>query len=102
LKNLNVSKNVNLTCLSCFDNPLKALDLSKNRKLDTLYAFYTDIETIDIGNCPLLQKRLKLDHKTQDDVIMWGRDEEDGYKDYLDIDVDTRLTAGKKVLYPGK
>ena len=101
VKKLDVTRNTRLVFIDCFDNPLNKLDLSNNKKMNMLYAFYTNIKSIDIKNCPGLKNRLKLDSRTQDGVIMWGSMEDGNFVDYLDIDVDTKLTAGSKVLYAG-
>ena len=100
LKNLDVTHNTRLVFLDCFDNPLQTLDLSKNKKMNMLYAFYTDIKSIDIKNCPNLRSKLKMDSRTEDGVIMWGCEEDGIFVDYLDINVETTLTSGSKVLYP--
>ena len=81
---------------------LTALDLSKNRKMSQLKAQGNRIDTIDLKNCPDLRKCLKLKQVTDKKVVQWGEEEDGDFEEKLMIDRSTRLTSGKKVLYPGK
>ena len=60
------------------------------------------IDAIDIKNCPGLRKYLKLKQKTGKKVVSWGEEEDGDFEEKLMIDRSTKLTAGRKVLYPGK
>ncbi|WP_338841597.1 T9SS type A sorting domain-containing protein [Flavobacterium ginsenosidimutans] len=56
LKNLDVSKNLNLTELSCYANQLTSLDVSKNVKLTYLTIDGNKISEIDLTNNLLLEQ----------------------------------------------
>lgn len=60
------------------------------------------IDTIDLKNCPGLRKCLKLKQVTGRKVVQWGEEEDGDFEEVLSIDRSTKLTSGKKVLYPGK
>ncbi len=102
LKKLDVSKNKKLVALKCFENQLTALDVSKNKKLGYLIVDGNGIPSLDIAKCPALQKALKLEKRTSKGVVQWGIQEEYGWDARLSINADTKLTAGRKVLYAGK
>ena len=50
LKNIDVSKNVNLTELYCFSNPLTTIDVSKNINLRFLDCRENQLTTLDVSN----------------------------------------------------
>ena len=102
LTTLDVSGCPKLWEMDCGYNSLTALDLSKNRKMSQLKAQGNRIDAIDIKNCPGLQKCLKLKQKTGKKVVSWGEEEDGDFEEVLSIDRSTKLTSGKKVLYPGK
>ncbi len=50
MTSLDVSKNTELTYLSCYNNPLTDLDVSKNTKLNTLWCDNNQLTTLDVSN----------------------------------------------------
>jgi hypothetical protein len=50
LKDIDITKNINLTLLSLWDNPLTQIDLSKNTKLTILGLSEVNMSTIDLSN----------------------------------------------------
>ncbi len=102
LTTLDVSGCPKLWEICCSYNKLTALDLSKNRKMSQLSAEGNRIDTIDLKNCPGLRKCLKLKQVTGRKVVQWGEEEDGDFEEVLSIDRSTKLTSGKKVLYPGK
>ncbi len=55
LKEINVSKNKNLTSLECDNNQLTKLDVSKNSKLVYLSLMYNQIRKLDASKNPVLK-----------------------------------------------
>jgi hypothetical protein len=72
LTSVDLSRNVNLTWVSFWDNLLTTLDVSKLTKLQLLCTSYNDIHTIDLShNTEIVE--LALQHDNDDPNTPWGK-----------------------------
>ena len=77
LTSLDVTKNVNLTALSCHRNRLTALDVTQNTKLEILYCFKNQLTVLDVKRNVALREfgcssnRLTSLDVTQNTALSW-------------------------------
>lgn len=76
LSSLDVSNNVNLRTLNCVQNQLSSLDVSRNVDLEILYCMSNQLSSLDVSNNVKL-RRFRCD----DTVTVIGLDNEDSEED---------------------
>lgn len=94
LSSLDLSKHKGLLAVTCENNRLRALTLGTKPNLETLRCQGNKLAAVDIKRCPNLRALLQNEPVAQDGALTWGEERN------LVIDAATRLTAGKKTLFP--